>query len=109
MRETGTSDYVRDYVEEVLRTGIMLSELLADLIESLPTDAYPGESHADVVLEMLIGTIRPVADDAGERSVRSAAELLARSRAQTLADLRRTAELAGRRERGGGRKRGIEG
>lgn len=108
MRATRTSDYVRDFVEEVLRTGIMLSELLADLIESLPNDAYPGESHAEVVLEMLIGTIRPVADAAGEKSVRSAAALLARSRARTLADLRRAAELAGRRERSTP-KRGIGG
>jgi hypothetical protein len=52
------------------------------------------------VLEMLIGTIRPVADVAGERSVRSAAALLASSRARTLSDLRRASELPGRRVQG---------
>jgi hypothetical protein len=92
-------------VEEVLRTGIMLSELLDNLIDSLPEAAYPGESHAEVVLEMLIGTIRPVADAAGEKSVRSASALLASTRARTLTDLRRAAELASRRESEAGEKR----
>jgi hypothetical protein len=91
------SDYARDFVEEILRTGLMLSNLLVDLIEDLPDDAYPGERPADVVLEMLIGTIRPVAKAAGEPSVRSATALLAASSDRTLADLRAALELARRR------------
>jgi hypothetical protein len=105
MRATRTNDHVRDFVEEVLRTGIMLSDLVCDLVESLPDDAYPGESNAEVVLEMLIATIRPVADAAGKSSVRSAAALIAASRDRTLTDLRRAVELARGRESEAGDKR----
>lgn len=83
-----------------MRTGITLSDLLADLLELLPEDAYPGECHAEVVIEMLIGTVRPVVEVAGERSVRSATALLASSRSRTLKDLHRASELAGEREGG---------
>jgi len=100
MRPTRTGDYVRDFLEEVLRTGSMLMELLDEAIESLPDDAYPGESIVDVVFEMLTGTIRPAAEAAGETSVRSAVALLAASRLRALADLDRAGELARRRERG---------
>ncbi|MGI8429299.1 MAG: hypothetical protein ACR2OB_08340 [Solirubrobacteraceae bacterium] len=94
----GSNDYVRDFVEELLRTGIMLSELLQNLCKSLPADAYPGESNAEVVFEMLVGTISPAVGAAGTESVLSATALLADSRARTLADLRRAAELANRTE-----------
>jgi hypothetical protein len=105
MRPAGTGDYVRDFVEEILRTALMLGELVEDLVESMPEDAFPGESNGKVVLEMLIGSIRPVADAAGEQSVRIAVGLLAASRARTIADLRRAAELAERRECQAGRRR----
>jgi len=100
-----TSDYVREFVEELLRTGIMLSDLLGDLIESLPDDAYPGECNAEVVLEMLIGSVRPVVDAAGKESVRSAVALIAATSDRTLTDLRRAVELASRGDCGAGGKR----
>jgi hypothetical protein len=93
-----TEDFARDFVEQVLRTGLMLSNLLADLIEILPEDAYPGESSAEVVLDMLVGTVRPAAAAAGERSVREATALLAAASDRTLADLRGAVELARRRK-----------
>ncbi len=74
----------------------MLIDLVDRLLESLPEDAFPGENHTEVVLEMLIGTIRPVAEGAGEQSVRSAAALLADSSSRTIADLERAGELARR-------------
>ena len=55
----------------------MLSELLAGLIESLPEDAYPGEDNAEVVLDMLVGSIRPVVEAAGGESAHSATTLIA--------------------------------
>ena len=100
MRQPGTGDYVRDFLEEVLRTGSMLMELLDEVIESLPDDAYPGESIVDVVFQVLTATIRPAAEAAGEPSVRSAVALLADSRSRAFADLERAGELARRRERG---------
>ena len=100
MQATGDGDYVRDFVEEVLRTGSMLLELLDDLIESVPEDAFPGESVIEVVLGMLTETVSPAAKSAGEASVRSAVALLADSSSRALADLERAAALARRRERG---------
>jgi hypothetical protein len=38
MKPPATGDYVREFVEEVLRTGSMLLELLDDLIEMVPED-----------------------------------------------------------------------
>jgi hypothetical protein len=98
MRDAEARDWCRDFVMEMLRTGVMFTDLVADLIESLPDDAFPGESITEVVIEMLTGTLRPVIDAAGERSVRSAVALLTASQDRTLADLERLAELIRRRE-----------
>jgi hypothetical protein len=98
MREQ-SADFVHDLVLQVVRTGLMLSDLLADLIEELPEDAYPGECAGEVVFEMLVGTIRPVGIAAGEEAVRSATALLAACSDRTLADLRQACELARDRER----------
>ena len=98
MRRSPTDDYVRDFVEELLRTGLLLIDLAADLIETLPEDAYPGESNAEVVLDMMTGTIRPAAEAAGGTLVRSATALLDATGARTLDDLQRAVELAAARE-----------
>ena len=60
----------------VLRIGLMLEGLLADLLEDLPDDAFPGENNGVVLVEMLTGTIRPAATAAGEGIVREATDLL---------------------------------
>ena len=72
----------------------MLSELLAGLIESLPEDAYPGEDNAEVVLDMLVGSIRPVVEAAGGESAHSATTLIADAAERTLDHLRQAAQLA---------------
>src|ERR1700678_1688675 len=59
-------DCVAAFTLELFRTGHMLSNLGADLAESLPDDAYPGESSAAVVIEMVTGTIRTSLADADE-------------------------------------------
>jgi hypothetical protein len=105
MRDAQASDYGRDFVTEVLRTGLMLTDLVSELIDGLPEDAYPGESNAEVVIEMLIGTLRPVTDAAGEGSMRSAIALLTAAQDRVRADMERVAELALRRERAARRGR----
>jgi hypothetical protein len=100
MRPSPTNDYVRDFVEEILRAGLLLVDLAAGLIEGLPEDAYPGEPNAEVVLDMLTGTIRPAAEAAGETLVRGATALLDASGARTLDDLDRVVELAALRDPG---------
>jgi hypothetical protein len=102
MRRPPSDDYVQEFVEELLRTGLLLVDLAAELIESLPEDAYPGESNAEVVLDMMTGTIRPAAEAAGESLVRGATALLDASGTRTLDDLERAVELAAVKEANGG-------
>ena len=40
-----------------LRTGMMLSALVGDLLDELPEDAFAGEDQVEVLFEMLVGTI----------------------------------------------------
>ena len=58
-------DDVRELTEQTLRTGTMLSRLVGDLLDELPDDAFPGEDEVEVLFEMLVGTIAPVAEAAG--------------------------------------------
>jgi hypothetical protein len=85
---------VRELTVTVLRTGVMLSDLLGNLLEDLTDDTFPGEVPADVLIEMLTGTIMPVARTAGERTVRETIALLEAVGDRVLADLRATLDLA---------------
>jgi hypothetical protein len=87
-------DDVRAFVEEVVRGGLTLADLLSSLLESLPADAFPGEDHAQVLLEMLAGTMQPAADAAGARTVRQATALLGALCDRALSDLRAARDLA---------------
>jgi hypothetical protein len=98
MEREPTGDCMGEFVEAVVRAGLMLAGLVNDLADSLPEDAYPGESNVDVVLDMIAGSLRPLADAFGERLVRQAINLLTDSQDRILTDLRLAAELARRRE-----------
>ena len=87
---------VRALTETLLRTGIMLSDLLGNLLEDLPEDAFPGEEHAEVLIEMLTGTITPAAGAAGARSVQGTIALLEAVGERVLSDMRAAADLARR-------------
>jgi hypothetical protein len=104
VRPAGSVDYVRDCVEEVLRTGFLLIVLDDNLVDNLPENAFPGERNAEVMLEMLIGTIRAAVGGC-EKSVRSAVALFAACKTRTLTDRERNAGLARRREYGARRRR----
>ena len=88
------SDDVRALTEQVLRTGLMLSELVGDLLDELPEHAFPGEDEVEVLFEMLVGTIVPVAEAAGIDAVRGATALLGAMSDRVLADLHATVRLA---------------
>ena len=91
---------VRDFVEEVLRTGFMLTDVLSTLVEELPEHAFPGEEPARVLIDMVVGTVRPSARAAGEAAVREATALVAVLGERVLADLRAARDLAAQRETG---------
>lgn len=88
----------RELIEELLRTGFALGDLIATLLEDLPDDAYPGEDNAAVLIEMVTGTCLPVVEAAGERECRAATALVGAVKDKVIADLRRAAELARARE-----------
>jgi len=83
----------RELVEEILRTGFALSDMLGTLLEDLPAEAFPGEDNATVLLEMVTGTCLPVVSAAGEHDTRAATALVGAVRDKVIADLRRAAEL----------------
>jgi len=80
-------------VEELLRTGFALGDLIGSLLEDLPDDAFPGEENAAVLIEMVVGTCLPVVEAAGERDCRAATALVGALKDKVIADLRRAAEL----------------
>jgi hypothetical protein len=86
---------VRALVEEVLRVGFALTDVLSRLLDDLPEHAFPGEDPGEVLIEMVTGTLRPVADSAGARTVREATALTGAILDRVLADLRIAAERAG--------------
>jgi hypothetical protein len=85
---------VRALTEQALRTGMMLSRLVGDLLDELPEDAFAGEDQVEVLFEMLIGTIAPVAAAAGVEQVRSTTALLGAMSDRVLADLHAAMLLA---------------
>jgi hypothetical protein len=85
---------VRGFVEDVLRTGIALSDLIAELIDDLPEHAFPGEDKAEVVVEMLTGSARPVLEAAGAEALSRASALLGALLDRTIADLEAAAKIA---------------
>jgi hypothetical protein len=96
--EDAFDDPAGRFVEEVLRTGIALTDLLAGLIEDLPEDAFPGEDTAEVLLEMLTGSARPALEAAGAEALSQASALLGALADRTFADLKLAAEIAARKE-----------
>ena len=87
---------VRGFVEEIVRTGLILSDLLSRLLDDLPDDAFPGEDRVEVLLEMLTGTILPAASAAGPAPVRQARALLGAVSDRVMEDLRAALDLASR-------------
>jgi hypothetical protein len=85
---------VRAFVEEALRVGVTWMDLVTAFLDDLPDDAFPGEEPAEVLIEMLAGTIRPAADAAGPETLRHATALLGAAGDRVLADLRAAAARA---------------
>jgi hypothetical protein len=84
-------------IEELLRTALALTGALGALLEDMPEDAFPGEDNAAVLLEMVVGSCRPVVMAAGEADCRAATALIGAVRDRFLDDLRTAAVLADRK------------
>lgn len=91
---TDRFDVTRALIEELLRTGFALGDLIGSLLEDLPDDAFPGEENAAVLIEMVVGTCLPVVEAAGEADCRAATALIGALKDKVIADLQSAAELA---------------
>ncbi len=78
MSASTPADPVQSFVEEVLRTGVMLTDVLGALLDDLPEDAFPGEQPGEVLVEMLVGTVRPAVEAVAPRTLTEATALLGR-------------------------------
>ncbi len=94
MTSLAETDAAREFVEELLRTGIALLDLLSSLVEEIPEDAFPGEDSAEVLIEMVAGSCRPALLAAGEAECRAATALMATVWERVMADLRAAAAMA---------------
>ena len=91
---TTAPEHVRDLVEQILRTGLALTNALTVLLDDLPEDAFPGEEPGEVLIEMVSGTLQPAADAAGEPLVRQSTAFLAAVQDRVVADLQAAAATA---------------
>jgi hypothetical protein len=89
-------DHVSTFTDELLRTGLMLSGLAADLVEVLPAEHYPAEEPGVVVIEMIAGTISTVLADTDEDEVARATQLIRVASDRVLEHLRLALELSRR-------------
>ena len=104
-----TEQPITEFVLGLLDTGGMLNDLIAELADDLPPDAYPGEDHRMVVLEMVCGTIATALAEVDTDTVRHATALMDLAAARTVEHLRLAAALSSRMrgEPGSGPTRGY--
>lgn len=85
----------RDLVEQVIRTGVMLADVLTTLLDELPHDAFPeAEEAAEALLDMVASSFLPATEAAGEAVVREATALVGALGDRAIEDLQRARALA---------------
>ena len=76
MELTEMQDHIDLFVFSLIRTGLLLTEVAADLTESLPEAAYPEEEPGAVVLGMVCGSIRSALEAAEPELVQASVDLM---------------------------------
>ena len=105
MGSANTQDAIDGFTLELLRTGNILAGLAADLIEALPAEAYPGEELAEVVMEMITGTIRTALVEADQNDLQRAVELMREAVDRVIEHLRLALALRRRMQGADGTRR----
>lgn len=83
----------------LLRASWMLRDLAENLVEGLPSDAFPGESHGSVVVEMLFGSMATALESVEPTEIIRAADLIELTTGRVIEHLRVAHQLS-RRMRG---------
>lgn len=107
--ECPRDDHLEQFVIKLLSTGSMLSGVIRDLADALPSDAYPGEEPADVVVEMVYGSIAIALRAVDPEDLETATRLVDLAGKRVLKDLQLACELSRRMhpgDRGSGRTYG---
>ncbi len=107
--ECPREDHIEQFVIKLLSTGSMLSGVIRDLADALPSDAYPGEEPADVVVEMVYGSIAIALRAVDPEDLETATRLVDLAGKRVLKDLQLACELSRRMhpgDRGSGRAYG---
>lgn len=92
MASVPQGDAARDFIEELLRTGLALIDLTSNLIEEMPEPV--GEDSAELLIEMMAGTCRPALCAVGDAECRNATRLIEAVWELVMSDLRAAAALA---------------
>jgi signal transduction histidine kinase len=96
MGATEPTDLVSDFTHELLRVGNLVFGVASDLVEELPPDAYPGEDPAEVIIQMVTGTIGTAVGDTDPAELERATELIGMACDRVLEHLRLALELSRR-------------
>jgi hypothetical protein len=96
MEPSSTNNHVDQFVIELLRTGAWCCELIDNLVEALPDDAYPGEDKGSVVVEMVRGTITMALASLDDADVVRCSEVMQLARDGVIEHLRLALELSRR-------------
>src|SRR6266567_2853932 len=87
---------IHEFVFALLRTGAMICELVDNLVDALPDDAYPGEEKGGVVVEMVRGTIAMALRSLDEADVQRCREVIELASDGLIEHLRVACELSAR-------------
>ena len=86
------------FVWELLKTGLMLTDTLAQLLEDLDDNAFGDDDNGTVLIEMVAGTLTPTLNAAGREVVSELVMLLQAMQDRVLQDLEAALQLAKARE-----------
>jgi hypothetical protein len=87
---------IDEFALRLLRTSYMLCDLVGNLVDALPEDAFPGESQGRVVTEMVFGTIATAFESVDLADVVRASELIELAAERVIEHLTLAAELSRR-------------
>jgi hypothetical protein len=86
-------------VMELIRSGLIFSETLGSLIDSVEeSGAYPGENAGEVVVAMAAGSVQNELSGRSPDEVERAIDLIVVARDRLITDLKLATELSRRRE-----------
>jgi hypothetical protein len=89
-----------ELVTELIRTALTMEEVFTSLLPDIPDDAFPGKDKAQALFDMMVGSVEPATDAAGDDDCGVAVALIVAVRERILADLHTAAELRKEREAG---------